>query len=80
MIHLRFRPPAVDVGDRALFSRLVRTVFQQRRKTIANGLKPLLSASGQTVASLLDRAAVDGAKRPEALDLDAFARLTRAML
>lgn len=80
VVRLRFRPPPVEVGDRALFARVVRTVFQQRRKTLANGLKPLASPSGPPVSQLLERASVDGAKRPEALDLDAFARLTRAML
>jgi 16S rRNA A1518/A1519 N6-dimethyltransferase RsmA/KsgA/DIM1 with predicted DNA glycosylase/AP lyase activity len=38
VVRLRFRPPAVDVGDRAVFERLVRGAFQQRRKTLLNAL------------------------------------------
>jgi 16S rRNA (adenine1518-N6/adenine1519-N6)-dimethyltransferase len=45
VIRLRFRPAAVDVGPYPTFERLVRTLFQQRRKTTANALKPLVSVN-----------------------------------
>lgn len=80
VVRLRFREPAVDVGDRATFSKLVRAVFLQRRKTLANALKPVADSVGRSTADLIEGARVDGSQRPEALTLDDFARLARAML
>jgi 16S rRNA (adenine1518-N6/adenine1519-N6)-dimethyltransferase len=77
VIRLRFRPAAVDVGDYARFERLVRTVFQQRRKTVANALKPLLAqlqVEGDAEA-LLRQAEIDPRLRPEKLSLADLARL-----
>ena len=80
VVRLRFRPPRVDVGDRRVFERLVRGIFLQRRKTLANALRPVADALGRTSAELLERADVDGRLRPEALTLDQIARLSRAVL
>ena len=80
VVRLRFREPVVDVGDRSMFERLVRGLFLQRRKTIANALKPVADSVGRTATELIERARVDANKRPEALTLDDFARLARAML
>jgi 16S rRNA (adenine1518-N6/adenine1519-N6)-dimethyltransferase len=80
VVRLRFRPPSVDVGDRRVFERLVRGIFLQRRKTLANALRPVADALGRSSAELLERADVDGRLRPEALTLDQIARLSRAVL
>jgi 16S rRNA (adenine1518-N6/adenine1519-N6)-dimethyltransferase len=80
VVRLRFREPAVDVGDRSMFERLVRGLFLQRRKTIANALKPVADSVGRSATELIERARVDASKRPEALTLGDFARLARAML
>lgn len=80
VVRLRFRDPAVDVGDRSTFEKLVRGLFLQRRKTLANALKPVADSIGQTTAELISRAQVDGRKRPEELTLGDMARLARAML
>jgi 16S rRNA (adenine1518-N6/adenine1519-N6)-dimethyltransferase len=80
VVRLRFRSPRVDVGDRAVFEKLVRSLFLQRRKTLANALKPLADGAGRSVAELIEQAQVDAGKRPEALTLEHFARLARAML
>ena len=74
VIRLRFRPATVEVGDYAPFERLVRTLFQQRRKTAANALKPLL-AGGLGADELLRAAEIDPRRRPETLSLDNLARL-----
>lgn len=58
--------PAKDV--RAL-DRVVREAFNQRRKTLRNTLKNILSAEA------IEAAGVDGSVRPEQLDLAAFVRL-----
>jgi 16S rRNA (adenine1518-N6/adenine1519-N6)-dimethyltransferase len=80
VVRLRFREPAVDVGDRSMFEKLVRGLFLQRRKTLGNALKPVADSVRRSATQLIDRAGVDASRRPEALTLDDFARLARAML
>ena len=80
VVHLRFRPPSVDVGDRRVFERIVRGVFLQRRKTLANALRPVADSLGQPAAQVLERAELDGRVRPETLTLQEIARLSRAVL
>lgn len=80
VVRLRFRPPAADVGNRATFEKLVRGLFLQRRKTLGNALKPVADSAHRSATELIDQAGVDATLRPEALTLDDFARLARAML
>ncbi|MBA1199070.1 16S rRNA (adenine(1518)-N(6)/adenine(1519)-N(6))-dimethyltransferase RsmA [Pseudomonas plecoglossicida] len=55
--------------DHLLLERVVREAFNQRRKTLRNTLKALLSNDQ------IEAAGVDGSLRPEQLDLAAFVRL-----
>jgi 16S rRNA A1518/A1519 N6-dimethyltransferase RsmA/KsgA/DIM1 with predicted DNA glycosylase/AP lyase activity len=55
-------------------------MFLQRRKTLGNALKPVASALGCTAPELLERAGLDGSKRPGALTVAEIARLSRAVL
>lgn len=80
VVQLRFRPPAQDVGDRTVFERLVRGVFQQRRKTLLNALRPVADTLGRPAGDLLARAGVDPQIRPGDLPLAGFAALSRAVL
>ena len=80
LVRLSFHPPVVDVGDRSIFERLVRGIFLQRRKTLLNALAPVAAALDRSAPDLIARAGIDGSKRPEALDLDELARLSRAVL
>jgi 16S rRNA (adenine1518-N6/adenine1519-N6)-dimethyltransferase len=80
VVHLRFHEPAADVGDRRVFERVVRGVFLQRRKTVANALRPVADSLGRSAPELLERAEVDGSKRPGELSLAEIARLSRAVL
>jgi 16S rRNA (adenine1518-N6/adenine1519-N6)-dimethyltransferase len=80
VVRLTFRPAAVDVGDPAVFERLVRGVFLQRRKTLANALKPVADSLGRNAPELLQAAGIDSTRRPETLTLDEIARLARAVL
>jgi 16S rRNA (adenine1518-N6/adenine1519-N6)-dimethyltransferase len=80
VVHLRFRSPSVDVGDLQVFERIVRGIFLQRRKTLANALRPVADSLGQPAAQLLERAGVDGRVRPETLTVGDIARLSRAVL
>ncbi len=65
-------PPA-DTGDPACFEQVVFTAFNQRRKTVRNALKSLLSESH------IRGCGIDPSTRPETLPLEAFARLGRAL-
>jgi 16S rRNA (adenine1518-N6/adenine1519-N6)-dimethyltransferase len=78
VVRLRFRPPTVDVGDPAVFERVVRGVFLQRRKTLLNALRPVADSFGQDAAQLIGVAELDGNRRPETLTLEDMARLVRA--
>ena len=80
VVRLRFRPPPVEVGDRAVFTRLVRGAFQQRRKTILNALGPPAATLGRQASDLLARTGVDPGIRPGDLPLEGFAALARAVL
>jgi len=80
VVRLRFRPPSVDVGDTGVFEKVVRGIFLQRRKTLANALKPVADALGQSADKVVERAEVDGRRRPETLSLAEIARICRAML
>jgi 16S rRNA (adenine1518-N6/adenine1519-N6)-dimethyltransferase len=75
VIRLAFRPPTVGLVDEALFTRMVRTVFTQRRKTTANALKPFAEPLGLSAAAALAAAGLDGQRRPETLQLVELARL-----
>lgn len=80
VVRLRFHSPAEDVGDQAVFERVVRGVFLQRRKTLANALKPIADSFGRSASQLLETAGIDGRRRPETLALGEMARLSRAVL
>lgn len=56
--------------DEALFVRVVKTTFNQRRKTIRNSIKPLLQTPIETTNYLFE-------KRPEQLSVPEFVALTK---
>jgi 16S rRNA (adenine1518-N6/adenine1519-N6)-dimethyltransferase len=75
LIRLHFRPPRVPVADRRRFEALVRSLFSQRRKMLANALQPAASSRNRRAADILREAGVDPARRPETLHLEELARL-----
>jgi 16S rRNA (adenine1518-N6/adenine1519-N6)-dimethyltransferase len=77
VVRLRFRAPAADVGDLHTFEKIVRGVFLQRRKTLANALKPVAAGLGRSAPELLERAGLDGSRRPQELTVVEMARLSR---
>jgi 16S rRNA (adenine1518-N6/adenine1519-N6)-dimethyltransferase len=80
VVQLRFRPPRVDVGSRDAFERIVRGLFLQRRKTLANALKPVASSFGHSHLDVLRKAGIDGGRRPETLSVQDIASLAHAVL
>ncbi len=75
VLRLAFRPPPVDLVDEATFTRMVRAMFTQRRKTSNNALKAFEEGFENSAAAALARAGIDGARRPETLQLVELARL-----
>jgi 16S rRNA (adenine1518-N6/adenine1519-N6)-dimethyltransferase len=75
LVRLTFRPPDVQVSDPADFERLVRSVFTQRRKTLANALAPFARSTGVSAPEALRRAGIDPGRRPQTLQLVEIARL-----
>ena len=78
VVRLSFRPPTVAIGDHALFVSMVRTMFTQRRKTVANALKPFGVEQGVQPGSALAAAGIDPMRRPETLELAEMAALAHA--
>ncbi len=68
-----FAEPPHPARDPKLLERVVREAFNQRRKTLRNTLKPLLSVED------IEAAEVDPTLRPEQLDLAAFVRLANRL-
>ena len=79
VVRLAFRPPPTSVTRPELLVPIVRSVFTQRRKTLANALAPFASARGLSAQALLAAAGIDGIRRPETLSLEEFARVTSAV-
>jgi 16S rRNA (adenine1518-N6/adenine1519-N6)-dimethyltransferase len=75
VVRLTFRPPPVRIGDERQFETMVRSMFSQRRKTLANALAAFAGDRGQRAADVLRAAGVDPSRRPETLTLDELARL-----
>ncbi|MFQ5585563.1 MAG: 16S rRNA (adenine(1518)-N(6)/adenine(1519)-N(6))-dimethyltransferase RsmA [Thermodesulfobacteriota bacterium] len=70
--------PRVEVGDTALFKRVVRAAFGTRRKTVLNALKPLGFSRGELMG-VLERAEIDPGSRGETLTLAQFGHLSNLL-
>lgn len=73
----RHRTPPVTVQDEKLLFRLIRASFNQRRKTLVNGLNnsPELSFSKENITNALEAAGLPAFVRGETLTLEQFATL-----
>ena len=74
----RHQTPPVEVKDRELMFKLIRASFNQRRKTLLNGLNnsPELSFGKEQIAAAIEQLGVPAAVRGEAPTLEQFARLS----
>jgi 16S rRNA (adenine1518-N6/adenine1519-N6)-dimethyltransferase len=70
IVRLVPRPPPFEIVDQALFDRLVTAAFSQRRKTLSNGLKGLMTAEQ------IGAAGIEPGIRAERLSAAQFAALT----
>lgn len=77
----RHRTPPVDVADRELMFKLIRASFNQRRKTLLNGLNnsPEIQIPKEIIAESIGKLGVPAAVRGEALTLEQFAELANIL-
>lgn len=78
-----YREPPVDADERVMFA-LIRASFNQRRKTLVNGLTHGFSLDGKTltkeqVLSALEEMGLPATVRGEALSLEEFAGLSKIL-
>ena len=81
-IVLSFKPlahPLVPTDQRPEFVRLVKNLFQQRRKTIHNTLRAFYQLPEDALMRVGEQAGVDLKSRPETLSKEAFLSLARAV-
>lgn len=74
----RYENPPVQVDDEKLMFKIIRASFNQRRKTLANGLKnsPELDYTKEQVEAAIDSLGKGASVRGEALTLEEFATLS----
>jgi len=77
VISLNSRPPILSPAEEDLLWQIVKTAFQQRRKTMLNSLDKRFNWSRNILASLIRQAGFDPACRPENLSLGQFAKLAQ---
>ena len=77
----RHQEPPVDVKDAKLMFRLIRASFNQRRKTLLNGLanSPELSFSKDQITSAIEKMGLPASVRGETLTLEQFAHLSNLL-
>jgi 16S rRNA (adenine1518-N6/adenine1519-N6)-dimethyltransferase len=75
----RREQPLYEVPDEAVFRRVVKACFAQRRKTIANNLVAGLTLTRETVVAYLKQAGIDPTARAETVTGEQFKRLAEAL-
>lgn len=77
----RHESPTVEVENEALMFNMIRASFNQRRKTLQNGLKNsgLFPVSKEEIIEVIKEAGLPETVRGEALTLEQFARLSNLM-
>ena len=77
----RYEKPPVEVADEKLMFRIIRASFNQRRKTLVNGLKnsPELVFSKEEIESAVEQLGKGMSVRGESLTLEEFAFLSNKL-
>jgi 16S rRNA (adenine1518-N6/adenine1519-N6)-dimethyltransferase len=76
VVRLVFRPAPAGVRDPARVVAIVRAIFTQRRKMLANALASLAAERSVSAVTALEQAGIDPKRRPETLGLHELARLS----
>jgi len=75
LVRVRFRDPRPPADDPQTFAALVQAIFTRRRKTLANALLAFPLSTRLPPGAALERAAIDGRRRPETLAVAELVRL-----
>ena len=77
----RYEEPPVQVTDEKLMFRIIRASFNQRRKTLVNGLKnsPEIQFTKEEIEAAIETLGKGASVRGEALTLEEFARLSNVL-
>lgn len=77
----RYDKPPVEVKDEALMFKMIRASFNQRRKTLVNGLNNSseLTLTKEQIMDALEKAGLSPSVRGEALTLEQFANLANIL-
>jgi len=78
----RYEEPPVQVKDEKMLFKIIRASFNQRRKTLQNGLNNSseLNFTKDQIAAAIAEAGFSPSVRGEALTLEQFAKLTDILL
>ena len=81
VIRLQPRPggPALGWDERHALVRLVKSVFNERRKVLRNTLKKFYGLDDPALAAIAAASGIDLARRPETLAVEEFVRLLHAL-
>ena len=73
--------PPVEITDEGFLFRVIRASFNQRRKTLANGLNnaPTIPVSKENIIETIEELGYPASVRGETLSLEEFARLSEAL-
>jgi 16S rRNA (adenine1518-N6/adenine1519-N6)-dimethyltransferase len=74
--------PLFNIKNPDFFSKVVKTAFSKRRKTLLNNLKysDLLKASKKDITDILELLHIDSNRRGETLTVEEFGKLSNALL
>ena len=77
----RYENPPVQVGDEKLMFKIIRASFNQRRKTLANGLRnsPELDFTKEQIEQAIEKMGKGTSVRGETLSLEEFAKLSNLL-
>ena len=77
----RYENPPVQVGDEKLMFKIIRASFNQRRKTLANGLRnsPELDCTKEQIEQAIEKMGKGTSVRGETLSLEEFAKLSNLL-
>jgi 16S rRNA (adenine1518-N6/adenine1519-N6)-dimethyltransferase len=79
VVRLTFKPSMVPGELRDVFDPMVRSMFTQRRKTLANALRAFADSAARSATDALRTAGIDPRRRPETLTLDELVALSSAL-
>lgn len=79
VVHIDIDRDKLKGEDAPLVRKLIRSAFAMRRKTLANNLSAAFGLSKEDATALIEKAGFKPLVRGEALSLDNFVKLSRAM-